>query len=434
MTFWLNFSDPHPRPSEPSGSPESPQSPAGSGDRTPSLPPSPASLFTEPEDLPDAPADSRTPETSGLAKLSGEPEESIGDAIDPAVAEASLAFAHPSHADAESRSDEASGTATSGGSISKGVTSGGITSGGDRIPRIVSWSISIVAHMGLIVVAIFVVWSVRNLNEAKDVVVPLVRLSQTPGVPLQVQVQPRVEAPPATPAPAPSPTPEPAPAEAAAAVDVEVAGLSEPVAGGPSFALDVADAAQFDTNFLGSGGNARNIVFLVDASGSLIADLPLVQKELQKSIRELTEKQRFTVLFFKAEGVLEAEPRGMLHASADVKARRIAWIDPRANNVIAAGRGDTGGAIVEALKRKPDLIFLLSDNITGSGRWAVDQQNLLESIRRSNTAQTKINTLQFYYRDPLENLEAGRKGTMQLIAETTGGQYTFVDDPTLNFE
>ena len=85
-----------------------------------------------------------------------------------------------------------------------------------------------------------------------------------------------------------------------------------------------------------------------------------------------------------------------------------------------------------ALRYRPQLLFVLSDNITGQGRYEVDQRRLLASIERENKSATKINTIQFVYPDPLEKFSL--KATLQLIAERTGGIYKFLDARELGIE
>lgn len=302
----------------------------------------------------------------------------------------------------------------------------------DTLAKLVPWAISFLAHLGLVLLAIFIVWSVSNVIEDEEQIIPLVNLSETPGVPLQVQVQDRVETSSSSPSPTPSTSDTPSPTESEISVDMALPGIGDPVGGAPSFGLTVGDAAAFDTTFLGSGGNARNVVFLVDASGSLVDTLPFVILELKKTIRELDEKQRFAILFFQADRVLEVPPGRLTAATADAKARAIQWIDPSSNNVTTAGSGDPVAAVTKALQMKPDLLFLLSDNIIGRGKYAVDQKRLIDSIERANRGKTAINTIQFLYPDPLE-LTNG-KGTLELIAQNTGGIYTFVDAATLGID
>jgi len=57
---------------------------------------------------------------------------------------------------------------------------------------------------------------------------------------------------------------------------------------------------------------------------------------------------------------------------------------------------------------------------------------LLSQIAKANRGNTRINTFQFLYPDPLTR--AGLKGTMELISETSGGIYKFLDGRELEIE
>ena len=103
-----------------------------------------------------------------------------------------------------------------------------------------------------------------------------------------------------------------------------------------------------------------------------------------------------------------------------------------AGHITPKGLSNPVKALQLALRYKPQLLFILSDDITGHGRYEADQRRLLADIRRANKAGTKINTIQFLYRDKLESY--GLKPTLQLIAERSGGIYKFLDGRELGIE
>jgi hypothetical protein len=180
----------------------------------------------------------------------------------------------------------------------------------------------------------------------------------------------------------------------------------------------------FPSEFFGTNGNAEKIVFLIDASGSLIDTMEFVTIELRRSVYRLSPKQSYTVIYYQGSRLLEPPPAGLKRATSENQRRTAQWIDPSQGNVIPSGRSSPVAALKQALAYKPDLVYLLSDDITGSGKDEVDQARLLAAMDKANVSQTKINTIQFIYPDPLTRF--GLKGTMQLIAERTGGQYTFM--------
>jgi len=269
------------------------------------------------------------------------------------------------------------------------------------------------------------------------VIIPLISLSETPGAPLEVQVQQRVETQSNTPAPAPAPTPTPL--EADIEIDLALPGLGEAAAEAPSFELNLDDAAQFDTEFFGSGGNARNIVFVLEADGSIISDYPQIVNELASSLGGMTEKQKFSVIVFDGEGVKEVPPRGLKRASADAKAKTIKWLR-NTRNVRTMGSGDAVAALNRAFKLRPELVFLLSQNLynPGRGKYELQREEVLDAVRQAPKRNIAINTIEFNDIDPQAFDATGTKVRLTLleeVAQITGGKYLYVvtnvPDPAL---
>ncbi len=296
------------------------------------------------------------------------------------------------------------------------------------------WGISIIFHAGLVLLAVFIVWSTVTSVDEEEVIVPVIRLSQTPGAPLQMKTTQRVQR---TSSAARRSVSRSTATSTALRSTVDTRNTLIGVTGGSAgkaspFGTDVAGAGQFKTSFFGAGGNARRIVFLVDASGSLIAELPFVILELKKTIQQLSEKQSFTIIFFQGDSVIEVPPRGLKKADAQTKQRVTDWIDTSNHNIVAVGKSSPIKALRTALRYKPQLLYLLSDNITGEGRYEVDQRRLLREIEEANKSNTKINTIQFLYHDPLT--EFGLKGTLELISNRSGGVHRFVPESELGIQ
>lgn len=294
------------------------------------------------------------------------------------------------------------------------------------------WGISIIFHAGIVLLAIFVVWSTVAGIDEEEVIVPIARLSETPGAPLQQKTFEKVKT--TSKSTRRTVTPTQSKSTLTSKINTQTALIG--VAGGASkaspFGAQIASGAQFDTKFFGSGGNARRLAFLVDASGSLIDTFPFVIQELKRTIQQLNEKQQFTVIFFQGDRVIEVPPAGLKQATAENKQAVAEWIDPTDHNVTPFGKSNPVPALQRALKYKPQLIYLLSDNITGAGKFEIDQRRLIAEIEAANTSATKINTIQFLYPDPLSKL--GLPGTLELVSKRTGGVYKFVDARELNIE
>jgi hypothetical protein len=180
--------------------------------------------------------------------------------------------------------------------------------------------------------------------------------------------------------------------------------------------------------FFGVAGNAQSLVYVVDASGSLVDTLPYVLTELARSISRLDKQQQFTVLFFQGNDLLELPPAGtgLRHATAMNINNAIQWVNPDAGNLFAKGRSNPLPAIRKALGYQPDMIFLLTDNLAAQQAGSQDDATLLNQITQANTAKAAIHTIQFLYKDATDQ-QAGKLPLLKQLADQNGGQYTFVD-------
>ena len=176
---------------------------------------------------------------------------------------------------------------------------------------------------------------------------------------------------------------------------------------------------------------ATRIVYLVDASGSMIDTLPFVLAELQRAIRTLDSQQTFAVIFCSGRGITEVPPMGMKRATSQAVAHAARWIDPLAGRVIASGAPDAEAALRRALAYQPDAIVLLSDGITGRGTDAPARHAaLLQLVTHDNPAATTLHTLQLRRPDPLATPQ--RPGTLQALAGQTGGTYHYLPESRLD--
>jgi hypothetical protein len=156
-----------------------------------------------------------------------------------------------------------------------------------------------------------------------------------------------------------------------------------------------------------STGDARDIVYVVDASGSMISAMPVVKAELKRSLSELMPTQRFCVLFFQSEPssglthLSSAEPLGvpgLARASERNLGRAFAWID----SIEPGHRSDPIPALEAALALEPDAVFVLSSAVKGQGNWDPDERAVLARLNELNPADQRngvrpvtIKTIQF---------------------------------------
>lgn len=173
-------------------------------------------------------------------------------------------------------------------------------------------------------------------------------------------------------------------------------------------ALSSKTSGKPSIRYYGQEYSARDVVYVVDASGSMQgARFRRACEELIYSLNHLDTTQSFAVLFFSGNRV-RAFPYGKQLFKANrrniQKAQRfIALTNPH-------GGTEPSNSIVNALRRDPELIFFLSDGEIPNAT--------LDDTKNANVDLTVINTIGF----------ANRYGArlLRALAEQNGGKYRFV--------
>jgi len=288
------------------------------------------------------------------------------------------------------------------------------------------WGISVLLHVGLVLVAILAVWATQTILEEEEQIIPVAVLSDNPGAPLSMKQTQKIQ--------------EQTSSQKRQISKVKTETVSNTVTkttdapkligvvGGEAgksspFGALTGVGGPFKASFYGTGGNARRIVFVVDASGSMIDTLPFVINELKTSINKLSERQAFAVVFAVGNQRPVSPWPGLRPADSTNRQFVMNWLD--AGNVVPQGQTAPLASVKDALQRSPQLVFLLSDNITGQGRYELSQDALIKELLDANRSGTKINTIQFLYPDRLEAI--GLEPTLRLLAHKTQGLYKFVD-------
>ncbi|MGD9693231.1 MAG: hypothetical protein AB7G17_09155 [Phycisphaerales bacterium] len=162
---------------------------------------------------------------------------------------------------------------------------------------------------------------------------------------------------------------------------------------------------------------AQRIVYVLDASGSMVAALPTIARELDRSLDGLTGSQWFQVVVFSGRGV-ESPPelsRTLARATPDTKRAAGAWL----RSLEPDRRGDAIDALERALKLRPDVIFLVVKGGLGDTHDAPPDRarkraaTLSRLERATRGAETSIKVIQFFDPDP--------SGLIEAIATTYGG-------------
>jgi len=156
----------------------------------------------------------------------------------------------------------------------------------------------------------------------------------------------------------------------------------------------------------------RRIVFVLDATGSMLLNGPLAVNELKTSLSKLSEKLGCVIVRF-GDNRIEQFPAKMQRVDAKLKVQIHKWLDEV--NGLPAGHVPLQSALIQAIRCDPQLVFVITCGITQSGPNAEDDAALVEFSAKS---VVKINVVQFPGEDPCPVLRS--------IAEASGGLYKFV--------
>jgi hypothetical protein len=187
---------------------------------------------------------------------------------------------------------------------------------------------------------------------------------------------------------------------------------------------------------------AKEIVYVVDASGAMVSSFTWVVQELTRSIETLDPEQSFQVVLFRdrppARGLpaalVDQFPGGTGRLIAATPANKMAmteWL--RRQHPL--GRSNPMDGLLKGLEYTPDVIFLLSRSIRRSGgaggtmpAWGLGREATLARLEQANPREAwsgkrevVIKALQFIEDDPT--------GTMRAIAGQHGdgeGSYRIV--------
>jgi len=164
------------------------------------------------------------------------------------------------------------------------------------------------------------------------------------------------------------------------------------------------------------GKQARDVVFVVDRSGSMTDSIDYVKYELKSLIGKMPEEQKegaqFHVIFYSSGPPVEMPSRRLVGATERNKQRAFEFID----SVVPQGETDPSQAIERAFAAKPDTICILTD-----GEF---DRSIVDLVKRLNAdRKVRVHTIGFLYR-------LG-EAILKEIASENGGTYTFVSEKDL---
>jgi len=178
----------------------------------------------------------------------------------------------------------------------------------------------------------------------------------------------------------------------------------------------------------GHGGNAKKIVFVCDASGSMINKFSSLKNELNKAISNLKVPQSFDIVFFqdgKASvfSSYKLKQETLQLANTDNKRNASAFLE----EVTTTSTSDPMPGLVVAFQRQPDLIYLLTD-----GDFP-DNDAVLKKVKElnkplANGKKIKVNTIAFVND---KDTDTAFLKILETIATDNGGVFRHVAENEL---
>lgn len=308
---------------------------------------------------------------------------------------------------------------------------------GPRTQGVLPWLVSFSLHAGLVVVAGLIAWRVQ---EERPGAPPIVARFDEPAIAAAMAEPPvPMEEPDAAELVEELLTPgEQIPAEAPALpAPPELPALTPPADAVTEPPRLVSPDASARVEFSGLGvSEARDIVYVVDASGSMVTSMASVVAELGRSISALHPVQRFQVLLFREPVGAGADEPGFVFAPLPAPTASPVLFDAtRANKAAALEwlstitprfRSNPLPALEAALTLRPDAVFLLSSGATEPALMGATAEEVLARLdrlnprRRDGSRAVVIRAIQVLEEDPV--------GLLRQIAEAHGGEngYKFI--------
>ena len=297
-----------------------------------------------------------------------------------------------------------------------------------------SWAISILIHVGVLLIASLITWSIVRTPDDR----PIVVLSNPDATPTMEAVSMLT-----------AETPEPAPAggstSTSAREPVEAADLASLLVSADdllsmSTTLDTITGAG-ELPGISFGGvaapAATRIVFVVDASGSMIGAFPAVVQQIERTLRQLEPGQSFSIVLFREGEMLELPGRGGRLRPATPRAidEAVGWMGDRTPR----GRSDPSAALRRAFNLDPEVVYLVSTDITGAGAYEIDRDQLFSLLDELNPADSNdrrraiIRCIQLLEEDSLETLReiARRHGAGN---DGSDNGFAFIDRTSLGLD
>ena len=163
-------------------------------------------------------------------------------------------------------------------------------------------------------------------------------------------------------------------------------------------------------------GTPRRVVFILDASGSMVTELNRAKSEVRKAIEALDPDQSFGLVVAARDKKLKFQAK-LFPATPQNKRRAYDHME----KLYATGESDMSAAFEPAFRLRPDVIWFASDGDVVKDEKAATV--LLKRLRNLNRGQrARVNTVLAFVDGDQENGLVDRVTLLWRIANENGGQ------------
>lgn len=175
------------------------------------------------------------------------------------------------------------------------------------------------------------------------------------------------------------------------------------------------------TGFFGTSDAGLKIVFVVDASGSMVShnSMQVAKSELMRSLKSLDDRQQFLIIFYDdAPHIVKLKPESKAalapatELNKTLATQQISGIQP--------GSGTNHFPALElALKTNPDVIFFLTDAAEPAMSAAE-----LDKLKKMNGGHARIHSIEFGVGPELAEYTSN---FLRRLPQQNGGTYRYLD-------
>ena len=179
------------------------------------------------------------------------------------------------------------------------------------------------------------------------------------------------------------------------------------------------------SKIFGHGSNVRSIIYVCDASGSMVGQGDdALKTELKRDIANLSPIQQFNILVFhetRTGSLYQEMADKLLMGTPSNKATAFNFID----NLPFSSVNNPIPALEEAFREKPQLIFLLSHGDFNNRYNTTNNEEVFSKIEELNSEKkTHVNTILLLGERSKETFERkDLEAIMKKIADQNGGVY-----------